>query len=332
MTYFAQTDLQEVAHIASQLARAPQGPLLSDPLLAGRLSGLFSADFLGTTRWDPRLGRYEDPLCYNRDPAMAREYQAYFQFVDPISPILRQAEQPSSIYQAVPRSCLHRSEYFVDFLQKYQVEDGIDLHLHTGPNIIGDFRVWRAPGRPALAAREIGLLQVLQPYLLNHFLLRTACESLAQSRLTARLRWRSDKLEFSEALEAWILQLPPGLEARVVQQLEQALRGNRPGAKVLGALSAKAVAEDGSGDLQLHMLTDGEGEAPDMGAGAGQFTPREHAVLGQIAQGHSDKEIARKLQISYWTVRTHVGHLLAKTGARRRSELACIAHGGKSAH
>jgi len=41
-----------------------------------------------------------------------------------------------------------------------------------------------------------------------------------------------------------------------------------------------------------------------------------------VAQGLSDKEIARRLNISTTTVRTHLEHAFRKTGASNRAGLA----------
>jgi DNA-binding NarL/FixJ family response regulator len=55
------------------------------------------------------------------------------------------------------------------------------------------------------------------------------------------------------------------------------------------------------------------------------LTDREIEVLGLIAQGLSNKEIAVALYISQNTVKTHVRHILEKLGLRSRSEAAAFA-------
>lgn len=50
------------------------------------------------------------------------------------------------------------------------------------------------------------------------------------------------------------------------------------------------------------------------------LSERETEVLGLLAVGLSNKEIAAKLGVSPNTVKTHVARLLEKLGARRRTE------------
>jgi two-component system, NarL family, response regulator LiaR len=55
------------------------------------------------------------------------------------------------------------------------------------------------------------------------------------------------------------------------------------------------------------------------------LTRREHEVLELIAGGRSNKRIAVELGISEKTVKTHVGHLLAKLGVTDRTQAAMLA-------
>ena len=55
------------------------------------------------------------------------------------------------------------------------------------------------------------------------------------------------------------------------------------------------------------------------------LTQREAEVLTEIAAGLSNPEIADKFRISGATVKTHINHLLAKTGARDRAQLVAYA-------
>jgi DNA-binding NarL/FixJ family response regulator len=53
-----------------------------------------------------------------------------------------------------------------------------------------------------------------------------------------------------------------------------------------------------------------------------KLSPREQEAAQLVAQGLSDKEIARRLNISATTVRTHLEHAFKKTGALNRAGLA----------
>ena len=50
------------------------------------------------------------------------------------------------------------------------------------------------------------------------------------------------------------------------------------------------------------------------------LSPREFTVLGELAAGRSNKEIAKRLNVSPNTVKTHVAQVYEKLGARRRTE------------
>jgi DNA-binding NarL/FixJ family response regulator len=52
------------------------------------------------------------------------------------------------------------------------------------------------------------------------------------------------------------------------------------------------------------------------------LTRREDEVLRHIASGHTNKQIAEALQISYETVKEHVQHLLKKVGVTDRTQAA----------
>jgi DNA-binding CsgD family transcriptional regulator len=56
------------------------------------------------------------------------------------------------------------------------------------------------------------------------------------------------------------------------------------------------------------------------------LTPREGEVLGLVARGYTDREIAKALTISVKTASVHVSHILRKLEAPNRLEAAAIAH------
>jgi DNA-binding NarL/FixJ family response regulator len=88
-------------------------------------------------------------------------------------------------------------------------------------------------------------------------------------------------------------QLDPSVQRRLLEALAS------------GPLPSAAVVES----------EDSPGRRPD------GITAREADVLRLIAAGHSNAELAAELYVSDATIKTHINHLLAKTGCRDRAQL-----------
>jgi DNA-binding NarL/FixJ family response regulator len=99
-------------------------------------------------------------------------------------------------------------------------------------------------------------------------------------------------------------------------------------------LLAQAIRAAADGDALIapsvtaRLLTAFSGPAP--GRRPAQpvepLTRREEEVLLTVAGGRTNAEIARDLHISLSTVKTHLGSLMAKLGARNRVEIAIWAY------
>ena len=129
-------------------------------------------------------------------------------------------------------------------------------------------------------------------------------------------------------------------DASVLAALRAGARGfltkDAGAADILDAVSAvsqgKALLDPGIQRRLVEVIVSGaipqgpgSGAWPD-GTGSGGLTRREAEVLAEIAAGLSNGEIAAKLFISDTTVKTHVNHLLVKTGMRDRAQLVGYAY------
>ena len=109
---------------------------------------------------------------------------------------------------------------------------------------------------------------------------------------TAALQW----LDYQRLARSWIGDLQVGLIAVGFLALGLYL-GRR-------LFVARAIAFDGN---------------PRALAALG-ISPRELTVLRELAEGRSNKEIARRLGISPETVKSHLARLYERLGARRRTD------------
>ncbi|HEY3478291.1 MAG TPA: response regulator transcription factor, partial [Streptomyces sp.] len=82
-------------------------------------------------------------------------------------------------------------------------------------------------------------------------------------------------------------------------------------------------------EVATALLDSGSGTGPETGPQAPPLTTREREVLVLIAQGRSNREIARALVLAEKTVKTHVSNILMKLGVADRTQAAlwAVRHG-----
>lgn len=85
--------------------------------------------------------------------------------------------------------------------------------------------------------------------------------------------------------------------------------------ELLGALRAVHAGEESF-----------DGRHPRRPPGRGALSPREREVLGMVAAGSTNKEIASALSVGDETVKTLLARTFAKLGVRRRAEAVSEAH------
>ncbi|MGO9820762.1 MAG: response regulator [Solirubrobacteraceae bacterium] len=187
------------------------------------------------------------------------------------------------------------------------------LELQDGIEVAGE----AADGSEALelAAKlqpDVILMDLVMPRLDGVSAMRAVRERAPRSRVIVLTSFLDDE-RLLPAVEA-------GADGYLLKDVEPAeLARAIRGAQVGEAMIAPTVA----GRL-LRTLSEPRSPQPQP-ADAERLTRREHEVLELIAAGRSNKRIAFELGISEKTVKTHVGHVLAKLGVADRTQAALLA-------
>jgi DNA-binding CsgD family transcriptional regulator len=110
---------------------------------------------------------------------------------------------------------------------------------------------------------------------------------------------------------------------RLTLKVEDAALADRLAAVLAGVPGLRLVGGNETADAVIVLPTDAspaaDGEVP--------LTPRELEVLSLLAEGASNKTIARQLGISVHTAKFHVGSLLDKLDAVGRTD--AVAHAAR---
>jgi DNA-binding NarL/FixJ family response regulator len=194
---------------------------------------------------------------------------------------------------------------------KVLVEDQEDLEL------VGE----AANGREAVdlarrARPDVVLMDIRMPVMDGLEALRaiTADAGLAGTRVVMLTTFELDEYVFES--------LRSGASGFLIKDTEPAeiLRGIRTvaaGESLLSPSVTRRVIEDLASRSPKAWAPH-----PDLGS----LTEREKEIVGVVAEGLSNDEIARRLFLSPATVRTHVGRAMMKLGARDRAQLVVFAY------
>ena len=183
------------------------------------------------------------------------------------------------------------------------------LELQDGIDVVGEAADGEAAVREAERVRpDVILMDLVMPRLDGVGAMRELRRRAPESRVIVLTSFADDErlLGAIRAGAAGYL-----LKNAEPQEVVRAVRAASAGQTLLDPAVAARVVESIADRDQV--------------AGAESLTPREREVLGLIARGRSNKLIARELGIAEKTVKTHVGHVLAKLGVTDRTQAAVIA-------
>ncbi len=210
-------------------------------LMGSLVLELFQAQYYASYVWLPEQGQFGHATTINMDPVNLRAYEDYYQFHDPITPIMQRYHVGVRATDVMAHADLRQSEFFNDFLMRDGLYWGVNLYAwHRGHNL-GDMRIWRDRRREDFSADDLRLLDMLQPAFVA---------ALARAHVAPRAQ--------SCTLNAW----------------------------------------------------------------ADRLTSRELETAGLVITGQPDKAIARELDISITTVRSHLKSMYRKLGVNSRTALA----------
>lgn len=307
--------------------------------MAQAILRLLRADYLASYVRNNASGRFEDCVALNIEPDRLALYEEYFQYHDPITPLLQQRRQATLVSAVIAQSELEKTEFFNDFLIRGGLHHGIDLHLYDGDQHIGDLRIWRAQQQPEFGPREVTLLELLKPHLAHALAQLTALQRERNNSDNWQALWASHPDPcFMLDSEGTVLQHNRSASA-LMEQTEQsqlaALTGflQEAGKNTVDvserfwvgyrATTVRIQCAEQAQAGALIQLVPLHRQLPAVCDSIQCFglTQREAQVCLLILEGYSDKEISRKLSISFPTVRTHLSHIFSKAGATSRTEL-----------
>jgi DNA-binding NarL/FixJ family response regulator len=190
-----------------------------------------------------------------------------------------------------------------------QLQDGIDV---IGEAADGEQAVHRA----LELEPDVILMDLVMPQLDGIGAMRELRRRASASRVIVLTSFLDDE------------RLMPALQAGAAGYLLKDVEPAELARAVRSACADEALIDPTVAARLLHTLSGDRGGAPknlDLDDAIEHLTGREREVLQLIALGHSNKRIALELGVAEKTVKTHVGHLLAKLGVADRTQAALLA-------
>jgi hypothetical protein len=139
---------------------------------------LLRSDFGASYVWNPRKSRFDEAVSFNMERSNLRRYEDWYQFRDPMTFELRTRRRATLVDDVIPREVLMRTEFYNDFLARDGLHHGVNMFIFDGDRDLGDFRIWRAQGRPDFCDRDLDLLDALEPHLRRALLRCGGCAGL----------------------------------------------------------------------------------------------------------------------------------------------------------
>jgi DNA-binding CsgD family transcriptional regulator len=128
---------------------------------------LLNADYVASLVWDNDTHRFGNGVCCHADAGHLRDYEARYQFSDPIAKLLHPRRYPTLVTQVIPQRELVKSEFFDRFLSTGAMYWGVNVYAHDGQRDVGDLRIWRSRSKHNFDANEVEILRTIYPCMVN---------------------------------------------------------------------------------------------------------------------------------------------------------------------
>jgi NarL family two-component system response regulator LiaR len=185
------------------------------------------------------------------------------------------------------------------------------LELQDGIEVVGEAADGGEAIEHAVAlAPDVVLMDLVMPKLGGVQAMRALHQRVPRARVIVLTSFLDDE------------RLMPAVHAGAAGYLLKDVEPSDLARAVRTAYAGEALIDPTVAARLLGALTGPRAAAP---PDAEQLTNREREVLELIAAGRSNKRIALELGIAEKTVKTHVGHVLAKLGVADRTQAALLA-------
>ena len=132
-----------------------------------RMLDLLRADYFASFVWDGETNRFLDGVHLNMDSSNLQNYEDYFQFRDPITPVLHRRSKATLVSEVMAHHRLQKTEFFNDFLMRDGLCYGLNFYARHLGRDVGDLRIWRRAGREDFTPRDAEIINAIGPSLAN---------------------------------------------------------------------------------------------------------------------------------------------------------------------
>jgi DNA-binding CsgD family transcriptional regulator len=124
---------------------------------------LLQAQYYASFVWQDDSASFTDAVQINMDPANIQQYENYYQFNDPITPLMKRYEVAIRATDVLKQEELIKTEFYNDFLKKDGLCWGVNLYAWQRGRNLGDMRIWRDGRRNNFSDTDLCMLDMIQP-------------------------------------------------------------------------------------------------------------------------------------------------------------------------